>query len=152
MAKQAAGILVFRVVDAVTEVLLVHLGGPIWGHQDWWSIPKGELEPSEDHLAAAYREFEEEVGMPPPAGELIELGEVVQPGGKRNFIWAVEGTLDLADFSCNTFTMEWPPRSGVIAEFPENDRAEWFDLDSARRKLFPHQVAFIDRLAAHLKS
>ena len=148
--KEAAGILVFRRQATGVKVLLVHPGGPLWGHKDSWSIPKGELDEGEEHLIAARREFEEEVGVTVPAGELLDLGSVKQSNGKVNFIWAVEGDVDLAKFHCNTFTMEWPPKSGIMAEFPENDRAGWFDLATANRKLFKHQLTFIDRLAEHL--
>jgi predicted NUDIX family NTP pyrophosphohydrolase len=143
--KQSAGLLVFRQRDG-TEVLLVHPAGPIWGKRDVWSIPKGQLDPGEDPLQAAYREFEEEVGMPAPAGPLIGLGESVQ-AGKRNSIWAVKGDIDLAAFHSNTFSMEWPPRSGRRQEFPENDRGAWFTLAEAGQKLFPAQVVFLERLA-----
>jgi predicted NUDIX family NTP pyrophosphohydrolase len=147
--KQSAGILLFKVTKDGCRVLLAHPGGPIWGHKDSWTIPKGELDEAEDHLAAAFREFEEEVGITPPVGELIDLG-TIKSGSKTNFIWAVEGMMDVSKFSSNTFTMEWPLRSGIIAEFPENDRAAWFDLATAKKKLFNGQVGFIDRLADHL--
>jgi predicted NUDIX family NTP pyrophosphohydrolase len=150
MPKQSAGILVFRRSSKAVEVLLVHPAGPIWGYKDVWSIPKGELDGDEDHLTAARREFLEELSMPPPDGELIELGQSRQSSGKVNFIWAIEGDLDLTNFASNTFTMVWPPRSGITAEFPENDRAEWFDIATAKQKVFPDQIVFFDRLAAHL--
>ena len=149
MSKQSAGILVFRRQASGVEVLLVHPGGPFWAKKDSWSIPKGELEADEDHLSAAQREFAEELGMPAPTGELTDLGAVKQPG-KVNFIWAVEGTIDLAKFKSNTFAMEWPPHSGQELQFPENDRAAWFDLITAKRKLFRAQAEFIDRLASAL--
>lgn len=148
--KQSAGILVFSRVANGVEVLLVHPAGPIWAHRDFWSIPKGELDDSEDHLAAANREFLEEVGLEVPSGELITLG-TAKASNKMNFIWAVEGDVDLAKFSCNTFTMEWPPRSGQLQKFPENDRAEWFPLVKAKQKIFKSQIVFLDRLAKQLQ-
>ncbi|HTB48789.1 MAG TPA: NUDIX domain-containing protein [Verrucomicrobiae bacterium] len=151
MSKQSAGILVFRGNPRSVEVLLVHPAGPFWAKKDTWSIPKGELDEGEDHLAAAFREFEEELGMLPPAGELLELGSMKQSGGKTNYIWAVEGEFNVKLFKGNTFTMEWPPKSGQQQEFPENDRAAWFDLATAKRKLFKAQIVFIDRLAERLK-
>ena len=150
MSVQSAGILVFRRTVSAVEVLLVHPGGPFWAKKDSWSIPKGELETDEDLFSGAAREFEEEVGIKPPAGKQLELGEFKQGSAKTNHIWAVEGEVDLKDFKCNTFIMEWPPKSGVEQEFPENDRAAWFDLGTARRKLFKGQVIFIDRLAEQL--
>lgn len=150
MTKHSAGLLVFRRNADSVEVLLVHPGGPFWARKDSWSIPKGELEEDEELQSAAAREFTEETGFPPPAGELIGLGEARQ-GSKLNSIWAVEGDVDLKQFKSNTFTMEWPPKSGQEAEFPENDRAAWFDLATARTKLFKYQTAFLDRLAEALQ-
>jgi predicted NUDIX family NTP pyrophosphohydrolase len=149
MAKQSAGILVFRRTADTVEVLLVHPGGPFWAKKDTWSIPKGELEADEDLLSAAVREFEEEVGFKPPEGQRISLGEAKQ-SGKTNYIWAVEGDADLKRFKSNTFTMEWPPKSGQEQEFPENDRARWFDLAAAQGKVFKNQTGFIERLAETL--
>jgi predicted NUDIX family NTP pyrophosphohydrolase len=146
----SAGILLFRRRDHVVEVLLAHPAGPIHGKKDKWWIPKGELDKNEEYLVAAYREFEEEVGMPPPAGELINLGSI-KTTNRLNFIWALEGEVDLTKFHSNIFTMEWPPKSGKQQEFPENDRAEWFDLATAKQKLFKGQVGFVDRLADQLK-
>ena len=148
---QSAGLLVFRRTGESPEVLLTHPGGPIWGKRDSWSIPKGELGEGEDHRTAAFREFDEEVGIEPPAGTLIDLGEIKQRSDKINFVFALEGDLDITKFVCHsTFTMEWPPHSGVQAEFPENDRAAWFDLPTAKQKLFKAQTGFIDRLAEKL--
>jgi predicted NUDIX family NTP pyrophosphohydrolase len=130
-------------------VLLAHPAGPVWGHKDIWTIPKGELDEGEDHIVAAKREFEEEVGLPVPEGALVDLG-IHKVGNKTNFIWAVEGDIDVTKFTCNTFTMEWPPRSGVVQEFLENDRAEWFDLPVAQGKIFTNQVVFLQRLAKYL--
>ena len=150
MRKTAAGLLLFRRNGGQVEVLLVHPAGPLWAHKDAWSIPKGEHDPGEDHAAAAYREFEEETNVRPPAGELIDLGSSRQSSGKVNFIFALEAEVDLTDFKSNLFEMEWPPKSGRIQEFPEVDRAEWFDLVAAKTKLFKPQVVFIDRLAERL--
>lgn len=151
MAKESAGILVFKHVPEGVRLLLVHPAGPFWAHKDTWSIPKGELDESEDHQTAAYREFKEEVGITlDPTLPLIDLGTSKQSNGKVNYIWSVETEVDLSQFSCNTFTMEWPPRSGTLQEFPENDRADWFDLVTAKRKLFKNQIVFIERLAEHL--
>jgi len=147
---QSAGFLVFKRNGASVEVLLAHPGGPIWGHKDFWSIPKGELDEDEDHLAAARREFEEEIGLPVPEGKLLDLGSAKGSGGKVNFVWAVEGDIDLSQFHCNTFTMEWPPRSGRMQEYPENDRAGWFTLPVGRAKVFENQAVFLDRLAKEL--
>lgn len=143
---QSAGILVFRKRGNTVEVLLVHPGGPFWAKKDSWSIPKGELEAGEQRQSAALREFEEEVGFKPPDGELINLGEAKQ-NSKVNHIWAVAGDVDLKQFKSNSFTMEWPPKSGQEQEFPENDRAAWFDLATAKTKLYQYLAVFIDRLA-----
>jgi predicted NUDIX family NTP pyrophosphohydrolase len=128
------------------------MGGPFWARKDdaAWSVFKGEYGDDEEPFQAARREFEEETGSPPPDGTPIELGEVRQSSGKRVVAWAVEGDFDPSDLSSNTFSVEWPPRSGRRAEFPEVDRAEWFDLEAARRKLVRAQVAFIDRLESAL--
>jgi predicted NUDIX family NTP pyrophosphohydrolase len=133
----------------VREVLLVHPGGPFWAKKDAgaWSIPKGEHEEGDDPRACALREFEEELGTPLPAGaELTELGTVKLRSGKRVTAFAVEGDLDADAISSNTFTMEWPPRSGNVREFPEVDRAGWFDLARAREKLNPAQAELLVRL------
>ncbi len=150
--RRSAGIVLHRVGDAGLEVLLVHPGGPFWAKKDLgaWSIPKGECEPDEDPRACALREFEEETGTRLPATELIELGAVVQKGGKEVTAWAARGDLDPASVRSNSFTMQWPPRSGREQEFPEIDRAEWFVLDEARAKLVSAQVELLDRLAARL--
>ena len=131
------------------EVLLVHPGGPFWAKKDAgaWSIPKGEYAEGEDAVACALREFEEELGAPPPdRSALTELGTVRLKSGKRITAWAAEGDLDASAVRSNTFTMEWPPRSGRMQEFPEVDRAGWFGLDEAREKLNPAQAAFLDGL------
>ena len=144
----SAGILLFRRAGATVEVLIVHPGGPLWARRDdgAWSIPKGEYEPGEEPLAAARREFAEEIGGPAPDGEALALGEVRQKSGKRVIAWALEGDLDVTAIRSNTFAMQWPPRSGRIQEFPEVDRGEWVTPAGARAKLNPAQVEFVDRL------
>lgn len=149
VAKVSAGLLVYRARPGqVIEVLLVHPGGPFWARKEngAWSIPKGELDGSDDPLAVAEREFQEELGQPSPSGSRRPLGEVVQAGGKHVIAWAVEGDLDVTVVESNRFEMEWPPRSGTIQSFPEVDRAEWFGADAARDKLVPAQVELVDRL------
>ena len=148
MASRSAGILLHRVRDGEREVLLVHPGGPFWAKKDAgaWSIPKGEHGEDEDPLACALREWEEEIGTPLDAGDLVELGTVRQKSGKVVAAWAAEGDLDPATVTSNTFTMEWPPRSGRTQEFPEIDLAAWFGLAEAREKLNPAQAVFLDRL------
>ena len=149
MARRSAGILLYREGADGLEVLLVHPGGPFWAKKDLgaWSIPKGEYEDGEDPLACALREFEEETGTRLEASEPVELGTIVQRGGKRVTAWALSGDLDVESVHSNTFTMQWPPRSGRQAAFPEIDRAEWFGLDEARVKIIPAQVELVDRLA-----
>jgi predicted NUDIX family NTP pyrophosphohydrolase len=150
--RRSAGLLLYRRAAPGLQVLLVHPGGPLWARRDLgaWSIPKGEYADDEDPLAAARREFEEELGSPPPgpvsAAGLLDLGEIRQKSGKLVHAWALPGDLDLAGISSNTFAMEWPPRSGQLKEFPEVDRAQWFDPDEARAKLNPAQVALLERL------
>jgi predicted NUDIX family NTP pyrophosphohydrolase len=149
MARRSAGILLHRAGPDGREVLLVHPGGPFWAKRDdgAWSIPKGEYDDGEEPLAAALREFEEEIGSAlQHAGDLIELGEVRQRNRKVVSAWAAEGDVDAAAVRSNTFEMEWPPRSGRRQSFPEIDRAEWFPLARAREKLIEAQVAFLDRL------
>jgi predicted NUDIX family NTP pyrophosphohydrolase len=149
VAKTSAGILLHRTRDGVCEVLLVHPGGPFWARKDAgaWSIPKGEYGQGDDARACALREFEEELGSPLPEGtELAELGTVRQPGGKVITAYAAAGDLDAGAIVSNTFTIEWPPRSGRTQEFPEVDRAEWFTLDQAREKINAAQAALLDRL------
>ncbi len=152
MARRSAGLLLYRPAGDGLELLLVHPGGPFWAKRDAgaWSLPKGEYADGDDPLAAARREFEEETGAVPPAGEAMELGSVTQKNGKRVIAWAVEGDLDAGAIASNTFTMEWPPRSGRQQEFPEVDRAGWFDPETAREKLNPAQAAFVDRLLERL--
>ena len=151
-ASRSAGLLLYRLRDGRPEVLIGHMGGPFWAKKDEgaWSVFKGEYEDGEDPFAAARREFQEETGSPPPDGPVIDLGEVRQSSGKRVTAWAVEGDFDPDTLESNTFTTEWPPRSGRQAEFPEVDRAEWFDLATARAKLVKAQAGFIDRLESEL--
>jgi predicted NUDIX family NTP pyrophosphohydrolase len=146
--KKSAGLLLYRVRDSQLEVLLGHMGGPFWANKDdrGWSIVKGEYEEGEDPFAAACREFLEETGTAPPEGPRVELGELRQPSGKRITAWAIESDFDPAGVKSNTFTIEWPPRSGRQQEFPEIDRAAWFDATTARRKLVKGQVPFIEVL------
>lgn len=146
--KTSAGILLYRRVDGRLEVLLGHMGGPLWASRDEhaWSIPKGEYGPDEDPLAAAHREFAEETGHPVPDGPTLDLGEIRQAAGKRVRAWAVEGDLDVDTVVSNTFTMPWPPRSGRLQEFPEIDRCAWLDPLTARPKVVLGQAALLDRL------
>jgi predicted NUDIX family NTP pyrophosphohydrolase len=152
VAQRSAGILLYRVAGGAPEVLLVHPGGPYWARKDAgaWSIPKGEHEDGEDPQSCALREFEEETGVELPPGELAELGSVKQKSGKVVTAWAAEGDLDADAVTSNTFTMEWPPRSGTTVEFPEIDRAGWFEIGTAREKLVPAQTEFLDRLLERL--
>ncbi len=145
---RSAGLVVWRRRAGEHEILLAHMGGPLWARKDEraWSIPKGEYGPDEDPLAAARREFAEEIAQPAPAGEPVPLGEVRQRGGKIVTAWAVEGDLDVSTVASNTFEMEWPPRSGRRQSFPEVDRAEWSGLEVAARRLVSAQVAFLERL------
>ena len=148
MPQRSAGILLFRRGGDGLEVLLVHPGGPFFARKDdgSWSIPKGLYEDGEEPLAAARREFEEELGSPCPGGDALELGEIRQKNGKRVTAWAIEGDLDAASIVSNTFELEWPPRSGNLQTFPEVDRAAWFTLDAARTKILAAQASFLDRL------
>lgn len=145
---RSAGIILFRRVGAEIEILIVHPGGPLWARRDdgAWSIPKGEYDAGEEPLAAAHREFAEEIGTPAPDGEPLALGEVRLKSGKRVIAWALEGDLDAAAIRSNTFELQWPPRSGRLQEFPEVDRAGWFEPAAARVKLNPAQAEFVDRL------
>jgi len=153
MPQKSAGILLYRLTDGAPEVLLVHPGGPFWAKKDFgaWSIPKGLYGPEEDPLQAAKREFLEETGCR-PAGDFLPLGDFRYAGGKIVSAWAAEGDFDLTKFRCNTFAMEWPPKSGRIEEFPEADRAAWLGLDEARTKIVKGQAPILaalrDRLAA----
>jgi predicted NUDIX family NTP pyrophosphohydrolase len=160
VATRSAGLLLYRRratgeggADHV-HVLLVHPGGPLWARRDegWWSVPKGELAPGEEPLAAAAREFAEELGVPAPPGARIPLGQVVQAGGKRVVAFAVEGELDVAAIVPGTTEIEWPPRSGRRLTIPEVDRVAWFDLPTARVKLLAGQAPFLDRLDGLLRA
>jgi len=145
--KKSAGLILYRRTKQQLEVLLVHPGGPIWAKRDEgaWSIPKGEISAGEEPLEAAQREFAEELGSS-VQGTLLALGSVIQKGGKVVQAWAVEGDLDVSSVKSNTFSMEWPPRSGREQEFPEIDRAAFFSLDEAKRKINPAQILLLDRL------
>lgn len=148
---RSAGLLVYRRDDDAVRVLLAHPGGPYWARKDdrAWTIPKSEYDDGEDALAAACREFTEEMGSSPAAvGPYAELGEVRQSGGKIVIAWAVEGDFDVATHRSNTFELEWPPHSGRTQSFPEVDRAEWFDLEAAATKLVAGQAPFLARLTA----
>ncbi|MBL1082889.1 NUDIX domain-containing protein [Streptomyces actinomycinicus] len=149
--KRSAGLLLFRHTDEGLEVLLGHMGGPFFMKKDAgaWTVPKGEYEPGEPAWEAARREFREELGLAPPDGEAVPLGEVVQSNGKIVTAWAVEADLDPETIEPGTFTMEWPPRSGRTQEFPELDRVAWLGLDRARAVIVTAQAAFLDRLAEH---
>jgi predicted NUDIX family NTP pyrophosphohydrolase len=152
-AARSAGLLVWRRGPDGVEVLIGHMGGPYWAKKDdgGWSIPKGEHDPDEDDLTAARREFAEEIGHAAPDGDPYDLGESKQSTGKIVHAWAVEGDLDATTAVSNTFTMEWPPGSGRMREFPEFDRSAWFDLPTATRKLVKGQVPFVLRLAEYLE-
>jgi predicted NUDIX family NTP pyrophosphohydrolase len=147
MAKQSAGVLLYRFRQAAPEAFLVHPGGPFWAKKDVgaWSIPKGEAAPGEDLLTCAQREFTEETGFT-IAGEFRALAPIKQSGGKLVHAWAVEGDCDAAAIKSNTFDLEWPPRSGRVQAFSEVDRAQWFGLASARDKINPAQRGLIDEL------
>jgi predicted NUDIX family NTP pyrophosphohydrolase len=149
VTRQSAGILLHRARDGAIEVFLVHPGGPLWRNKDAgaWSIPKGEFAEGEDALAVARREFEEETGRS-IAGDFVALTPIRQRGGKFVHAWAVEGDILLTGLASNTFTIEWPPRSGRMQSFPEVDRYAWFTLDEARSKINEAQRAFLDELAS----
>ncbi|WP_199268048.1 NUDIX domain-containing protein [Mycolicibacterium smegmatis] len=150
MPKLSAGVLLYRVVDDVVEVLIAHPGGPFWARRDdgAWSVPKGEYTDDEDPWAAAQREFAEELGSPPPDGPRRELTPVRQSGGKVVTAFAVRGDFDVTSARSNTFEMEWPKGSGRMREFPEIDRAGWFPVAVARRKLLAGQRPLLDELMA----
>lgn len=148
MAAQSAGIIMYNRHGGELRILLVHPGGPFWRNKDEgaWSIPKGEYGPDEDPEAAALRELAEELGHK-SEGPLQPLGEVKQRGGKRVVAFALEGDLDAASIRSNEFQLEWPPGSGRIQSYPEVDRAEWFSMPAAARKILAGQLPFLDRLA-----
>jgi predicted NUDIX family NTP pyrophosphohydrolase len=149
MPTLSAGLLLFRRKNGALEVLLVHPGGPFWANKDdaAWSVPKGVVDAGEPSLAAAKREFTEEIGAPPPEGAVISLGDV-RYGNKRLSVWALEADIDVRTITSNMATIEWPPKSGVFKEFPECDSAAWFTLKTAERKLVKGQVPLIGLLAA----
>jgi predicted NUDIX family NTP pyrophosphohydrolase len=151
MAQRSAGVLLYRRRGRGIEVLLVHPGGPFWARKDdgAWSIPKGEYQPGEDALAAARREFAEETGAR-LEGEAVALGSFRQSSAKIIDVWAIEGDFDPTDLVSNTFTMEWPPRSGRKQEFPEVDRADWFTPQAAARKMLKGQRPVLEALLRHL--
>ncbi|MDQ1031600.1 putative NUDIX family NTP pyrophosphohydrolase [Streptomyces umbrinus] len=150
-AKRSAGLLLFRRTDHGVEVLLGHMGGPFFSRRDAgaWTVPKGEYEPDEPAWDAARREFQEELGLPPPDGDPIPLGEVTQTNRKVVTVWAIEADLDVKTMIPGTFTMEWPPGSGRVQEFPELDRVEWLSPARARPLLVKAQTTFLDRLEGH---
>ena len=152
MSKKSAGLLLFREASGPVEVLLVHPGGPFWSKKDKgaWSIPKGELSDDEDPLNAAVREVKEELGEA-VTGDFIALQPRHQPGGKIVYAWAVRSGFDSARIKSNTFSIEWPPRSGRRQAFPEIDKAGWFGLDTARAKISKGQAGFLDELEDMLK-
>lgn len=151
MAKESAGLLLYRRRGGTTEVFLVHPGGPFWVNRDAgaWSIPKGEPSPGEDPLACARRELAEETGVS-VEGPFLPLQPIRQKAGKRVRAWAVEADCDAAAIRSNTLTLEWPPRSGRTIEVPEVDRAEWFGLAAARARINPAQAALLDELERRL--
>ena len=148
MAKKSAGLLMYRHRQNGLEVLLVHPGGPYWVKKDWraWSIPKGEIDPGEDAFAAARREFEEETGLI-PEGAFWSLETIRQANGKLVMAWAFEGDWNPEELKSNTFEIEWPPRSGQMQQFPEADRAAWFELEEAKQRIIRGQVAFLEAIA-----
>jgi predicted NUDIX family NTP pyrophosphohydrolase len=154
LAKRlSAGLLLYQITPReVLRVLVVHMGGPFWQRKDQraWSIPKGEYSEGEDPFEVARREFQEELGRTPPAVEFHSLGSVKQAGGKVISIWAGASDFDPSNVSSNTFSLEWPKGSGRVQEFPEVDRAEWFDASVAREKLVAGQVRFLDLLQAEI--
>lgn len=151
-ARRSAGLLLYRRAGGAVEVLLAHMGGPLWARREAgaWTVPKGEYVPPEEPLAAARREFAEELGLPPPDGPYEPLGEVRQSGGKTVTAWAVAGDLDPAAVVPGTFEMEWPKGSGTVRTFPEIDRVAWCGPDLAGERLVTAQRAFVDRLLARL--
>jgi len=149
--KNAAGLLLYRHRGELLEVFLVHPGGPFWAKKDAgaWSLPKGEIGEDEDPLQAAKREFTEETGFP-IEGEFRPLEPIKQPGGKVVQAWAIEADCDPAQVRSNVFTMEWPPKSGRTQQFPEVDRAEWFAVAEARKRIIAAQINFLDQLVSVL--
>lgn len=154
MPRSSAGIMLYRRRSSVLEVLIAHPGGPYWARKDdgAWSIVKGELIDGEDPWTCAEREFREEVGLELPAGDRVELGTVKQRGGKIVTAFGVNADLDVTDARSNTFEMEWPPKSGKVASFPEVDRIEWFTLEQAAVKLPDSQHPFLDAVRRYSSS
>lgn len=150
MAKLSAGLLIYRRRNKKLEVFLVHPGGPLWQHKDEWSIPKGEYTSDEEPFEAAKREFIEETSFNVPEGPAIELTPVKQASGKIVSAWAIEGDFDEINLVSNLFSMEWPPKSGNLAKFPEVDKGAWFDISTARNKIFKGQTGFLDQLEQSL--
>lgn len=152
MGKKSAGLLMYRHRHGELEFFLIHPGGPYWHNKDWhaWSIPKGEIDQGEDAFAAAKREFWEETGLT-PEGLFLPLTTVRQSGGKVVMAWAFEGDCDPTGVTSNTFSLEWPPRSGQYRNFPEVDRAAWFSLEEAKARIIKAQAAFLEELAAFLQ-
>jgi predicted NUDIX family NTP pyrophosphohydrolase len=154
LTRTSAGLLLYRIREQRLEVLIAHMGGPFWANKDkgGWSIVKGEYDAaSEDAYAAARREFEEETGRPAPDGEPLALGELRQRSGKVINVWAIESEFDASRIESNAFTMEWPRGSGNEQQFPEIDRAGWFDCATARAKLLAGQAPFLDTLEQRLR-
>jgi predicted NUDIX family NTP pyrophosphohydrolase len=151
--KKTAGLLLYRIRDSAVEVFLVHPGGPFWAKKDEgaWSIPKGEFADDEQPLSAARREFQEETGFS-MEGNFMALAPLKQRSGKLVYAWALEGDCDAGAIKSNLFSMEWPPRSGKRQEYPEVDRASWFTLESAKRRIVPGQIAFLEELQQMLDS
>jgi predicted NUDIX family NTP pyrophosphohydrolase len=152
MPQQSAGIVLYRIQNDRIEVFLVHPGGPYWSKKDdgAWSIPKGEFNESEEPLAAAKREFQEETGIK-ISGEFIQLNPIKQKAGKMVYAWAVEGDIDPAKVKSNSFEIEWPPRSGKMKSFPEIDKAAWFHVGDAQKKIIAAQSAFIKELESKIR-
>ena len=152
MPKQAAGILLYRRGRTGLEVLLAHPGGPLWARKDAasWTLPKGQFTDGELPLDAAKREFEEEMGTA-PSGDFQPLGTVKQPSGKIIHAWTAESDFDTTTVKSNLFSMQWPPKSGRMGEFPEVDRAGWFSIEEARAKIIKGQAPFLERLLALLE-
>jgi len=148
MPKLSAGLLIYRKKDEKIEIFLVHPGGPFWANKDElsWSIPKGEYVSGEDPLEAAKREFREETGFDAPQGKLLSLTQLKQPSGKIVSAWAIQGDIDAVAVKSNSFSMEWPPKSGKKQEFPEIDKAGWFDIQAAEQKILKGQLGFLKEL------
>ena len=152
MSQKSAGIVLYRIQNSSIEVFLVHPGGPYWAKKDdgAWSIPKGEFDENEEPLEAARREFQEETGIQ-ISGEFIQLNPVKQKGGKMVYAWAVKGDIDPAKIKSNSFEIEWPPMSGKMKSFPEIDKAAWFHLSEAQKKIIEAQSAFIKELESKIQ-